>query len=302
MEEGNYIPDFEPRGDFDFIKLTQRNCKSGYLYRYLVQERSKEEKPRAFIEQCTIVKGVTGTASSRKWISIAGNVSGIVAIPTHMLKDDIAVEFFSPIASMAIKEVGNMYAPGEYCTKFPNDVVCCKHGKKTCGILCRKEGKFVVAVFGFNLIEAPKDEQLRAQGLRACCLKNHSNNIPTPEEFIYQCGVKILEVYKQLDTLDKILNMMNLELNVFEKKKFKIVMNNPNAEIYKDGVLWTPDHPNALTKGYLNGDDYIFLPYFFDVAYYENATNSNEEKEADKRTREYKEQKEKERKEKEGTK
>lgn len=301
MTEENNNPDFVVRGNFDFFSVDQRDCQKSFLYKHIAEKRSKEEKPRAFIEQVTIVKGVAGSASSRRWISIAGNVSGVVAIPSHMLKDDVAFEFFSPIAANAIKEVANEYAPGEYCTKFPNDVVCNKHGKKTCGILCRKEGKFAIAVFGFNLIEAPADAQLRAQGLRACCLKNHTTNVPTPEDFIYRCGERILEDYKVYDSLPKILDMMNKELNVYEKKKFQIVMNNPNADTYKDGILWTPDHPNALTKGYLNGDDYIFLPFFFDVAYYENASSS-EEKMADKLTREYKEKKEKEAQEKAGKK
>ena len=42
----------------------------------------------------------------------------------------------------AVKEAANKFAPGEYCMKFPNDVVCIKCGKKTGGILVRKEGKY----------------------------------------------------------------------------------------------------------------------------------------------------------------
>ena len=39
----------------------------------------------------------------------------------------------------------------EYASKYPNDIVCKKHWKKTCGILCKVIGKYVITTLGLVL-------------------------------------------------------------------------------------------------------------------------------------------------------
>ena len=300
MDKENFTLKVTQQGRWDILEVSDRNFQNGYLYREEIVKRSQQENPRPFIFNALDGRKATGTAASRVWIHVVGNAAAAIGIPMSMLRDPLAVEFFPFVAPNALKEVGNHYAPGAYCTKFPNDVVCLEHGKKSAGILSRKEHKFVVCIFGFNLVGCPPDDQLRTQGLRACYMKLHTQNpLPTPQEFSYAVAEKIFELYDQHRTLDEFHDWINKELNVYKKKTYRVEVHNPNADIYKDGFLWTQSHPNALTKGYLNGDEYdCGQAYLFDMVYYENFKGGDPNKKvADETTKALKEQREKEKKE-----
>ncbi len=122
--------------------------------------------------------------------------------------------------------------------------------------------------------------------------------MPSIQEFNWAIGEATVELMNKFDTIQSYVDWVNAELGVFKKKTFRVEINNPNADVYKDGVLWTRDHPNALEKGYLNGEEYEAEPWLYDTAYYEGKASS-EEKVADRKTRELREQREKEKKEKE---
>lgn len=268
-----------PRQIFDYIHVREINCKNGYNYTNIVQQRSQDQMPRAFIEDCDIIYGGAGTANGRVWIPYKGNLHGVIGFPFHMFRDQTAIELFSIVASYGIKDVCNKFAPGEYCSKFPNDVICKKHHRKTGGIICRKEGKFCLVIFALNLVKAPPDALLRKQGIRACCLRHHTKNVPSSSEFLYATGMEILNLYNRLNSVYSIVNYMNESLSECGEKLFRAEINNPNADILVDGALWTRKFPNALTKGYLNGEEYENQETYFDTEYFNpdgDPTNSED--------------------------
>lgn len=269
------------RGIFDIIHVDTVNCTKKYLFHDIAMTKEKDENPRPFIDIIDIVKECTGSADGRVWIPFQGNLHGTISCPTTMFKSVFEVEFFPVLASFAIRDTMNKYAPGEYCSKWPNDVVCKKHGRKTCGMLCRKEGRWIFLSFGLNLVKAPDDKMLRKQGLRACCMKEHTQNIPVIEDFFYECATHLLDLIKEYNTIEKVVDLMNLSLNEYQAKTYRVEINNPNADLLKDGTLWNKKFPNALTKGYMNGVPYEFNESYFDREYYKTTGNADE-KQADK--------------------
>lgn len=273
---------FTQVGIFDYSYIDQeRDALEKVPYQYVIELKSKEENPKPFLEQVDVVHRVACTANSRVWIPYRGNIHGAIGIPLHMFKNSIEREFFPTFASFAIRDTCNKYAPGQYCSKFPNDVVCKDHGSKTGGILIRQEGKYAAAVFGLNLVQAPPTDLIRKDGLTACCLKNHCDKLPTPCEFLEAAGMRIFELYKELYTLQKKVDYCNSSLGVYKKKTFYYEINNPNADPDKDGFLWTRKYPNALLKGYLRGELYEVGNSFFDREYFRADKGDSSEKAAD---------------------
>lgn len=224
----------------------------------------KLENPPPFLQFYAMAEKCGGTAKGRMWVSYMGNFAGAFGFPEKMIEKKLHVETFPIIASLAIRDVINEYAPGKYCSKFPNDVVCKEHGGKTSGILFKRCNGYITCGFGVNLIIAPPEELLRAQGLVACCLKKHTDNIPEPLELLERCANKTLELMKVHDNIADICQFINDGLGEFGPKVWRVEVNNPNADPDKDGALWCHDFPNALTKGYLNGKPYDVKNTYFD--------------------------------------
>ena len=298
MDKEGFTVTKSKRGIFDILEASSRDFSNGYLYREEVDRRSLEEKPEPFIFSTKVGKNSIGSAPGRKMYLLEGNAAACIAIPLHMFKSPLQIESFPIVCPSAVKDVANKYAPGKYLIKFPNDIACQEHGKKSGGVICRKEGKYCLNVFIFNIARYPGDELLRKEGLKACCMKCHKEGeLPTPNDFHYEVAMRMLELFDTLKTPEDVINYTNVELNQFPGKSFKMQVNNPNADIYKDGFCWTRQTQNSLFKGYINGEEYEFQPYLFDYGYFEHYKGQDFEKEMDKNTRELKEQREKEKKE-----
>lgn len=258
---------FCERGIFDYVKVDKVHCQRQYLYQRIIEAKKDEKNPKPFIEEIVIPVGGTGCKDGRLWIPYEGNLHGAIGIHLTMFDSIINQEFFPLIASLGIRDICNRYAPGEYCAKYPNDICCKKHGKKTAGILVRKESGWAICIFCINFVKSPPDTFLRKEGLKACCLSNHTKNIPKISDFLYECGIYFFELLKQYNNIYKIMSWCNEGLSEYGDKIWRGEINNPNADILKDGALWTRDHPNALTKGYLNGEEYELNPTYYDVKY-----------------------------------
>ena len=268
-------------GIFDYSFMSDLDCLDTFPYRLVMKQKEKEGNPGPFLSQCDYVTRVACTSSTRKWIPYHGNIHGAIGIPLNYFPDNLRIEFFPTISSFAIRDTCNKYAPNQYLTKFPNDVVCKEHGCKTSGIMIRREGNYAICVFGLNLVEAPPDELLRKEGLHACCLKKHTDKIPAPEEFMEAAGMRMLELIKKIDTPDKYADYFNDSFGIYEKKTFFVKINNRNADVVKDGFLWTRKFPNALFKGSLNGEVYEVEETFYDRDYYRVAEGEGDDKKAD---------------------
>lgn len=276
-----YKLECKQRGIYDIYHVGKTDAEKKYLYHDIVASKENETNPRPFIGIIEIPENGVGSADGRVWIPYPGNLHGSMGFPQSMFRNQLEIEFFPVLASFAIRDIMNKYAPGEYCSKWPNDVVCKKHGKKTSGILVRKEGKWIFLLFCINLVKAPEDKLLRKQGLRACCMKNHTDNIPNIEDVFVEVGDRVMELVRENDDIHKIMDTMNKSLNEYMQKTYRVELNNPNADLLKDGTLWNRNFPNALTKGYMNGVPYEFGENYFDNVYYHVKGNADE-KEADK--------------------
>lgn len=216
-----------------------------------------EEHPRPFIQHVAIGKNVNGAGKGRLWIHCEGNINGMICFTQNMFKTQMALNFLPYIGPFAIRDVANKYAPDEFFIKHPNDLVCRKHQAKTAGIVCRRQGKYCIMYFGLNRYSCPSQDLLRNEGLRACCLKEHCKSvIPKVIDFLYEVAQRVLELNEQYKEIDKLVELINDGLQEYQKKTFRIEVNNRDADCEKDGTLWCPQCPNALIKGYLNGELY----------------------------------------------
>lgn len=268
------INEYVDRGEFKFIETPGGDFSDGIPYAKSCIAFSKLENPPIFIQSYGRYYNVACTHPERMWVCYDGNIGGTFSIPLKRFNnDDFKINAFPCLASFAIRDIANKYAPDCYFSKFPNDVVCKEHGSKTSGILIRKDGDYVSAIFGFNLVQAPKNDLLRTEGLTACCMKNHTSNIPKRGDFICEACERTLELLNQVDTPEKFAELSNKGFNAMGPKLWKLVINNKDANIATDGWLWCSSHPNALFKGYLNGKPYDMRPYSYDNNVYTAQTN-----------------------------
>lgn len=216
-------------------------------------EKSTKGPLRIICSSIGLAKNCPGSRKGRNFISIKGNVTGSIGVPKEFFPNRLSYEYFPFIVPIAIKDTCNKYAPGEYQVKYPNDIVCKKHWRKTSGIGVRSSEKYACAMFGVNLVDYPSDEEIRDFGIKACCLKKHTEKVPTIEEFLCACTERIIEYVTSYTTLDQIVNLVNENFRAYEKKSFFLEINNPNGNPEKDGAIYCPEYPNALTKGYVNG-------------------------------------------------
>lgn len=244
---------FINKGNFDYREVDEGDCSLIRPCIAAIEERSKEEHPKIFTSQCNFLKNVPGTKTGRVWIAIKGNISACIAFPREYFSNSIIYEFFPFIGPVAIRDTFNYFAPGEYLTKYPNDIVCKSHWRKTCGIIFRNKGKYTFVTFGVDLIDHPSDEEIREFGVKACCMKKHTENVPTPEQFLCVCTKKMIEMINNYTTIDKIVKLINESYSAYGRKTLWVEINNKNADPSVDGAMYCPDCPNAMLKGYVNG-------------------------------------------------
>ena len=238
---------FEDKGDFDFYEVDVEDPIKSIIRKDICEHRLKEGNYKPWIKLSEIVQNVTGSADGRVWVSIKGNLHLVLTIPLKQFKSKFEEELFPTIADISVLDTFNHFAPGKYMLKFANDIVCKEHRSKTAGILRRRAFGCASVIMGGNLVQAPGAEKLRAQGITACCMKDHCDNVPTPLEFSTVLFKILMENLKKYDTVDKIVEHQNLVFNEYENN-YKMSINNPNADLEKDGTFWTQEYPNALLK------------------------------------------------------
>ena len=221
-------------------------------------------------------KNVTGSADGRVWISMEGNLQVTVAYPIKFTSD-FEDEMFPLIVPIAVKETFQMFAPGKFMCKFPNDTVCKEHKRKVGGLLIRKMEGYVIVFLGADLTNAPEDSQLRKNCYGACCLKNHCEKCPSKYDFSVALFYKIKEMSKSYNTIEKVLDLQNTTMNEYEPN-YKLSINNPNADLKKDGAFWTEDFPNAYLKVDHQGRRYQYFSCYYDNVFYKAEGNPEKPK------------------------
>lgn len=240
--KGNEIPDGVGLAVMDYLGRLSKECPDPLPY---------------CIINSDYASGQAGSKQDRMWVSIRGNIHSSYLIPRSVVKTPRQYNFFPMLTSFAIRDVLNKYAPDAFACKFPNDVICKAHESKIAGLCSIPTPRFVTTGFVMNLIAAPPEHLLRKEGLKACCLKTHTSNLPEPEKLLSEVGDRLLELNDEINgDVDKFLTHFNDAFIPYVKKRFKIVVNNANADVEKDGTLWAPDWPNALFKGFLNDEPF----------------------------------------------
>lgn len=266
--EDTCIKSITQKGIFKYVIISKTDCKKMYPVEKTAKEFSSLDSLHPFI---SVVEGTSenigGTEKGRLWIDFKGNFKGDFAFPESYFGSKIHAAFFPYISLFAIIDTLNKYAPGEYMFKYPNDIICKKHTGKTCGSAALRNYGYLMCLYSVNFVAYPKDEILRKEGLHACCLKRHTDKIPTFEDFVYECAMRTLEINKEYDTIDKLCDLSNRLMGEYTPKIFSIEINNRFADIDKDGITWCSSFPNALTKCYLNGIPYDLDNNFFDNGY-----------------------------------
>ena len=92
----------------------------------------------------------------------------------------------------------------------------------------------------------------------------------------FLCKISV-ELMKELDTVDKIIEYENKFYNEYENN-FNMSINNPNADLKKDGTFWTQKTPNALFKVDHKGMRYQYFSSFFDPIYFQPQGDPDKEK------------------------
>ena len=207
-----------------------------------------------------------------------GNILTFVALPLKHFENYFQEEVYPCLSQIALLDTFNHYCPGQYMIKFPNDIVCCEHVGKTSGALVRREEGYALFAPGVNSVAAPEGDQLRKHGIKSCCMKKHIvGELPTAEEFTELLYQNLRDVSKKYDTPEKVVEIMNKEYNKYDKT-YKLSINNPNADLKKDGTFWTQKFPNALFKVDHKGMRYQYFSSYYDPIYFKVEGDPNKEK------------------------
>lgn len=252
------------KGSYDYREVEEGDCELIRPCFAAIETNSKQEHPRIFAEQCCLLKNVPGSKKGRMWKAIKGNMSACIAFPLEYFESPMSLEFFPVLGAIGIKRAFNKFAPDQYDSKYPNDIVCKKHWRKTCGMLYKKNLKYAFTTFGVDLVDCPNDDELREHGLKACCIKKHTDKVPTFEEFLCAAVEYIIEILKEANTPEKIVEIVNSNFQAYKRKSFFIEINNAKADCSKDGAMYCPEFPNAMMKGYVNGQLYCVDENLYD--------------------------------------
>ena len=259
---------FKDVGPFDLYHFEHDDLDKRHVFREICALRKKEKLTRPFVKLTDMVDNGTGSADGRVWVSIKGNVHMLLGFPVDF-KSDFEDEMFPLLVPIFIRDTFNYFAPDQYICKFANDIVCKEHHRKTCGLLVRKmEGYILISVAG-NLVGCPKNDQLRKNSYGACCMKEHCDKVPTPLEFALQFCRIVMENRYKYDTIEKVLEIHNKSMNDYGPP-YEVSINNPNADLKKDGAFWTQDFPNAYLKVDYDGKRYQYFPSHYDNVFYKS--------------------------------
>lgn len=273
MESGEVTDknlEFEQKEGFDYYRIAHVDCGKGYFFQKVIKKRNEQKITRPFIAEVDHMDNAVGSADGRVWISIPGNFGTTVGIHESYFKNKWEIEVFPLIAPFSLRETCNHFAPGKYMNKFPNDLCCKEHNRKTAGMLIRNEGGWVLFGYAFNLLHTPEEKDLRVHSYGACCFKEHCDpdKIPTPEQFSLYNAKLVLEMQKKYDTNQKILDLVNIGFNERDPGNYKIEINNPNADLEKDGTFWNTKYRKALFIVHVNGYIYQYFERYYDNMYY----------------------------------
>lgn len=109
--------------------------------------------------------------------------------------------------------------------------------------------------------------------------KNHIDNIPSTKEFVFNVAYRILGLAnKTYDTLYKLIDGVNQTHNKFKNRIDKILVNNRNADLEKDGTFWCKNFPITLIKVFFNGHKYSYFETFYNIIDFSLEENPNEKK------------------------
>ena len=277
MKQEDFDPKvFEDKGDFDLYRLYEEDVLKGFIHVSICKERANNPKP--WVKITDKIKNATGSQDGRVWIPLDGNFSTIYGFPLTFFKNYQEEEFFPVLGPIAILRTFNHFCPDKYVMKFPNDIACKEHRGKTCGLLVRREHGFAMIGPGVNLATCPNPNEVRKQGIKPCCMKNHCDGkLPTPEEWSFECYKNMIQILKECDTPEKVVAVMNEEYNKYENN-YNMTINNPNADLKKDGTFWTQKTPNALFKVDHKGMRYQYFSSYYDPIYFKLEGDPDKEK------------------------
>ena len=114
----------------------------------------------------------------RKWAGmIEGNLYTSSCIPSKMIKNnDINTkDDLVKITAISIIQILKNYSD-EFFLKHPNDIIC-KDKRKLGGIIAENYKDFWIIGFGINIVDKPDEDQIRKEGLGACYIKEHLNEL-----------------------------------------------------------------------------------------------------------------------------
>lgn len=123
-----------------------------------------------------------GKGNERNWAGcIKGNVYTTTCIPFHMIIDDINDNnIIVKVVSISIYEILSEYINDKIFLKYPNNILC-KDKKKIGGIIVEDYKKFILILFGLNIVDKPAMDKIGNNEIYPCFLKEHmKNNIEVP--------------------------------------------------------------------------------------------------------------------------
>ena len=254
---------FINKGEYEFRYIDFVDSSLSYPNGQSIREYDGNKNYRILAEAIGVSINSPCSKPERRWINIRGNCSGCLSVPLCYFKNNMQKECFPFVIAMAVKDTMNQYAPDEYCLKFPNDVVCKTHWKKTCGMLTEYYRNYTTSSFSIDTVACPKDEEMRKEGVKACCMKNHTSNLPDPKIMVCQITERVIEILKDFNDLHKFVENFNNNYNKFRPKYLRLEINNEKADPSVDGALFCDEFPNAMLKGYLNGELYNVKESFY---------------------------------------
>ena len=268
---------YEDKGGYDLYKIEDEDFSKSFLRKTICEYRVSKGNKKIFICLWGRILNGVGSCPGRLWISYKGNLHMSISFPLSYFKSYFIEEMYPVVGNFGVLRTFNHFAPGQFMDKFPNDIVCKEHRKKCGGIQERRDFGYCHTMPNGNLVMAPRDDELRKFGLRACYLGKHADYVPSLDEFADEFYRQMVKAIDEFDTLDKILDYENKFYNEYENN-FKLSINNPNADLKKDGTFWTLETPNALLKCDHKGMRYQYFSSWFDKVYHTIDGNPDQEK------------------------
>lgn len=228
-------------GDLDFYIVDFFNpMKDGMLIINIMLKYIKEGKRKPFYIFLGDGKNLTATTKSRNWKNIKGNVTSIFCVPKEYFKPHIydCAPLTIPIS---VIDYLNSKADDPECfrLKFTNDFFC-DHMKKCGGIMCKEKLDYFIGSFALNVHSFPPKEQLRKEGILACCIGKHCTKMDLDDP-VKICREMTAKVYKDMMAYDhpqQVCDAYNKYLYVYDTVKrteYKYDEKEERFLVYRDG-------------------------------------------------------------------